>query len=222
LNLPPPATIASPFVSNQVLNQDIQLNIERMDLNEGASNKTRRVASINTSTNVPFNNSNTRPTATFSYPSIPYEQHQKNNIDDEGADADLVLGPAIKKKKSKTQVTVPIASNIINQTTSNLTSTSRQQSTSSIAPSITTSNNPVLIPSISNSKSKAASSKQSPGRSTIVTSASRRAHLSTNTHESTNRNCLSRDSFHEGGLSVRESTYSRHIVFNFKKGTDQK
>ena len=23
-------------------------------------------------------------------------------------------------------------------------------------------------------------------------------------------------------LSVRESTYSRHIVFNFKKGTDQK
>ena len=78
LNLPPPATIASPFVSNQVLNQDIQLNIERMNLNEGASNQTRRVASINTSTNVPVNNSNTRPKATattFSYPSCLYEQH---------------------------------------------------------------------------------------------------------------------------------------------------
>jgi len=97
LNLHPPATIVPPFVSNQVLNQDIQFNIERMNLNEGASNQTRRVASINTSTNVPFNNSNTRPTATFIYPSIPYEQHQKNNIDDEGADADSNL----KRKKRR-------------------------------------------------------------------------------------------------------------------------
>ena len=39
LNLPPPVTIASPFVSNQVLNQDIQFNIERMNLNEGASDQ---------------------------------------------------------------------------------------------------------------------------------------------------------------------------------------
>ena len=105
LNLPPPATIPPPFVSNSVRNQDIQLNIERMDLNERASNQTRRVASINASTNVTSNNSNTRPAisaATFSYPSRSYGQHQKNNSEDEddGADADLVLGPAIKKKKS--------------------------------------------------------------------------------------------------------------------------
>ena len=98
LNLPPPATIPPPFVSNSVRNQDIQLNIERMDLNERASNQTRRVASINASTNVTSNNSNTRPAVsatTFSYPSRPYEQYQKNNSEDEddGADADLVLGP---------------------------------------------------------------------------------------------------------------------------------
>ena len=88
MNLPPPATILPPFVSNQVLNQDIQLDIERMDLIEGASNQTHRVASINTSTNVPLDNSNTRPAisaTTFSYPSRPYEQHQKNNMEDEGA-----------------------------------------------------------------------------------------------------------------------------------------
>ena len=85
-----------------------------MFLNVGSSNHTSRVASINTSTKVPFNNSNTRPAGTFKYPSIPYEQHQKNYIEDECADADLVLGPAIKKNKSKTQVTVPIASNISN------------------------------------------------------------------------------------------------------------
>ena len=72
-----------------------------MDLNEGTSNQTRRVASINTSTNVPVNNSNTRPAisvATFSYPLCPYGQHQKNNKEDEGADADLNLN---KKKKTK-------------------------------------------------------------------------------------------------------------------------
>ena len=73
LNLLPPATIPPPFVSNLVfMNQDIQLNIERMDLNERASNQTRRVASINASTNVTSNNSNTRPAisvSTFSYPS---------------------------------------------------------------------------------------------------------------------------------------------------------
>ena len=103
LNLPPPATIPPPFVSNSVLNQDIQLNIERMDLNERASNQTRRVASINASTNVTSNNSNTRPAisaTTFSYPSRPYEQYQKNNSEDDGADADLVLGPAIKKEST--------------------------------------------------------------------------------------------------------------------------
>jgi hypothetical protein len=101
LNLPPPVTIASPFVSNQVLNQDIQFNIERMNLNEGASNQTRRVASINTSTNVPFNNSNTRPAisaTTFSYPLCLYGQHQMNNSEDEHVDAD---SNSKKKKKTK-------------------------------------------------------------------------------------------------------------------------
>jgi hypothetical protein len=90
-------------VSNSVRNQDIQLIIERMDLNEGVSNQTRRVASINTSTNIPSNNSNTRPAisaATFSYPSRSYGQHQKNNSEDEDDGADLVLGPAIKKKST--------------------------------------------------------------------------------------------------------------------------
>jgi hypothetical protein len=43
-----------------------------MDLNEGASNQTRRVVSINTSTNIPVNNSNTRPAANFSYSSRTY------------------------------------------------------------------------------------------------------------------------------------------------------
>jgi len=61
LNLPPPATILSPFVSNQVPNQDIQLDIESIDLNEGVTNQTHRVASINTSTSIPSNNSNSRP-----------------------------------------------------------------------------------------------------------------------------------------------------------------
>ena len=93
LNLLPPATIPPPFVSNLVfMNQDIQLNIERMDLNERASNQTRRVASINASTNVTSNNSNTRPAisvSTFSYPSRSYGQHQKNNSEDEGGYADL-------------------------------------------------------------------------------------------------------------------------------------
>jgi len=74
LNLPPPATILSPFVSNQVLNQDIQLNIERIDLNEGVTNQTRRVASINTSTNIPVDNSNTRPAATL----IIHHVHTRN------------------------------------------------------------------------------------------------------------------------------------------------
>ena len=74
LNLPPPATIPPSFVSNSVRNQDIQLNIESIDLNEGTSNKMRRVASINTSTNVPVNNSNTRPAATFNYPSHPSKE----------------------------------------------------------------------------------------------------------------------------------------------------
>ena len=89
LNLPPPATIPPPFVSNSVRNQDIQLNIESIDLNEGASNQTRRIASINTPTNVHVNNSYTRPAAPFNYPSRPYGQHQKNNSEDEGAYADL-------------------------------------------------------------------------------------------------------------------------------------
>ena len=75
LNLPPPITILSPFVSNQVPNQDIQLNIERIDLNEGVTNQTRRFTSINTSANIPVNNSNRRPTAISYYPSHPYEQH---------------------------------------------------------------------------------------------------------------------------------------------------
>ena len=48
LNLPPPATSPPSFVSKPVLNQDIQLNIESIDLNEGSSNQTRRVVSINT------------------------------------------------------------------------------------------------------------------------------------------------------------------------------
>ena len=52
LNLPPLVTI---------LNQDIQFSIERIDLNEGQSNQTRRVVSINTSTNIPVYNSTTRP-----------------------------------------------------------------------------------------------------------------------------------------------------------------
>ena len=60
-----------------------------MDLNEGASNQTRRVASINTSTNIPVNNSNTRPAATFTYPSRPYGQHKKSNSEDEDADANF-------------------------------------------------------------------------------------------------------------------------------------
>ena len=92
---------SSIFVSNQVPNQDIQLDIEIIDLNEGVTNQIRRVLSINTSTNVPFNNSNTRPAisaATFNYPLCPYGQHLKNNNEDEGADADLNLK---KKKKTK-------------------------------------------------------------------------------------------------------------------------
>jgi hypothetical protein len=60
-----------------------------MDLNEGASNQSRRVAYINTYTNIPFNNSNTRPAATFSYPSRPYGQHSE----DADAEANLNLEP---------------------------------------------------------------------------------------------------------------------------------
>ena len=69
-----------------------------MNLNERASNQTRRVASIiasiNTLMNIPVNNSNTRPKATatgttFSYQLRPYGQHQKNNSENEGADTDL-------------------------------------------------------------------------------------------------------------------------------------
>ena len=67
-------------------------------MNEVASNQTRRVVSINTSANIPVDNSNTRPTATFSYPSRPYGQHQKSNSEDEGTDNDLVLESAIKRK----------------------------------------------------------------------------------------------------------------------------
>ena len=50
------------------------------------------VASINASTNVTSNNSNTRPAisaAAFSYPSRSYGQHQKNNSEDNGAGGDL-------------------------------------------------------------------------------------------------------------------------------------
>ena len=93
LNLAPSTTIPPTFVSNSVPNQDVQLNIERIDLNEGASHQTRRIASINISTNVPFYNS-TRPATiatSFSYSSLSYGQHQKNNIEDEGTDADFNL-----------------------------------------------------------------------------------------------------------------------------------
>ena len=85
------------LVPNSVRNQDIQLGIGRMDLNEGESNQTRRVTSINTSENIPDNNSHTRPVATFNYPSRPYGQHQKSYSEDE--DADFNLEPAIKRKE---------------------------------------------------------------------------------------------------------------------------
>jgi hypothetical protein len=67
-------------------------------LNEGASNQTHRIASINTSTNDHVNNSNTRPAATFNYPSRPYGQHQKSNSEDEDADFNL---ESVIKRKSK-------------------------------------------------------------------------------------------------------------------------
>ena len=91
------------FVSNSVPNQDVQLNIERIDLNEGASHQTRRIASINISTNVPVYNS-TRPATIatyFSYSSLSYGQHQKNNIEDECDDADFNLEPAIKSSRKR-------------------------------------------------------------------------------------------------------------------------
>ena len=69
-----------------------------MDLNEGISNQTRRVASINTSTNVPVNISNTRHAATFNYPSCPYDE-------DEVADADLNFK---KEKKKKTKALMAV------------------------------------------------------------------------------------------------------------------
>jgi len=75
-------------------------------------NQTRRVASINTSTNIPFNNSNTRPAATFNYPSRPYGQHKKSNSKDEDEVADVDLNFKKEKKKKKTKaLTAVIMSN---------------------------------------------------------------------------------------------------------------
>ena len=81
-------------------------------MNEGVTNQIRRVLSINTSTNVTFNNSNTRPAisaATFSYPLCPYGQHLKNNCkltsstlvhnEDEGADVDLNFKRIRRRKR---------------------------------------------------------------------------------------------------------------------------